>query len=238
MCLATVSDGFLAARVAKGDGFAFAELVRRYRRLIWGATQAPPAGVEAEDLRQEALLGLLVTCQRYDRNKGAFAALARRNVRQRVNGARHAARARKHLVLNEAVRDGDDATHQLAERAAAPRGSDPSVVVELRDELRQRVQACRDGTRRFSAEQVTRALALIAEGNTIKETALAIGASDDSVWKWAKRSGQPWAGRRRFTQHEISKVVALVRDGASLRQAGAAVGASNSAVLRWVRAAA
>src|SRR5688500_14317327 len=101
MSLRVVSDGFLAVRAARGGGVAFEELARRYRPLIGRATLDPPPGVDADDLRQEALLGLLDTCFRFNRGKGPFPALARRNVRQRVNRARYAARARKHLVLTD-----------------------------------------------------------------------------------------------------------------------------------------
>jgi transposase-like protein len=243
MSLDVVSDRYLAARAANGDGFAFAELARLYRRLIWSAAQFPPAGVGSEDLRQEALLGLLETCQRHDPAKGAFAALARLNVRQRVNRARFAAVARKHRVLSDAIadppRDADEQTEEIVERIAAPEGTDPARVVELRDALREHARArARDGRRRYSDDQLTRALALIAGGKTIKETAFAVGATRDSVAKWVRRSGQPHAGRRRFTSDEINRAVALVQNGASVRQAGVAVGASKPAVLRWLREAA
>jgi hypothetical protein len=239
MSLASVTDSYLAARVTKGDGVAFTELARRYRPLVWRATQQPPAGVEGEDLRQEALLGLLATCFTFDRAKGSFPALARLNVRQRVNRARCAAFARKHRVLSEALRDGDEPMRQLVHRVAAPEGADPARVVELRDELHQRARhRRRDRRRRYSDQQIAHALALLADGMTIKQTAFAVDAPVERVRAWARRAGQPHAGRRRFTSREVRTAVALVEGGASLRQAGSAVGASNAAVLRWVRDAA
>jgi transposase-like protein len=242
MSLCAVSDAFLAAHAAKGDGAAFGELARRYRPLIRRASWNPPAGVEVEDLRQEALLGLLATCFSHDPRKGAFAALARRNVRQRVNRARYAATARKHLVLNQALRDGDQPSRSLEEGRPAPQGWNPAVVVELRDTLRERVELARqprpDGRRRYSDEQITRALALLAEGRTIKQAAFAVGASREQVKRWADRAGQPYVGRRCFTPDEIRTAVELVHSGATLREAAAAVGASNATVLKWVRKAA
>ena len=59
MSLGTISDDFLAARAAGGDEAAFAELARRYRPLIGYDSVGPPAGIDVEDLRQAALLGLL-----------------------------------------------------------------------------------------------------------------------------------------------------------------------------------
>jgi transposase-like protein len=242
MSLQAVTDGYLAARVVKGDGVAFAELARRYRPLIGRATRWAPQGVEPEDLRQEALLGLLATCFAFDRAKGPFPVLARMKVRERVNRARHAAYANKHRVLSEAFRDGDEPMHQLAERTPAPEATGPARLVELREALREHAERARqprpDRRRRYSDEQRARALALIADGRTIKQTAFVVGVPSTTVQQWVKRAGQAHAGRRRFTPSEVSTAVALVHGGASLRQAGAAVGASSPAVLRWVRQAA
>jgi len=247
MTLDTVTDAFLARRAGAGDEAAFAELARRYRPLIGHLSSGPPSGVDVEDLRQEGLLGLLESCRLYDPMKGPFAALARRNVRWRVGSARRNACAGKHRVLSDATHDGEDPARWIAMRVRAPVASDPALVVELREELRERAErlrqparACRpDRRRRYSDEQVAHALGLIADGKTIKETAFAVGAPSDQVLRWVKRAGQPRpGGRRRFTPDEIHTAVALVTEGASLRQAAAAVGASSPAVLRWVRNAA
>jgi hypothetical protein len=247
MSLCTVTDAFLAARAAAGDEAAFAELARRYRPLLGRVTTGPPAGVEVEDLRQEALIGLFDTCRLHDPAKGPFAALAKRNVRWRVSRARARARTVKHRLLTHAARDGDDPSRWLAQRLPAPAGSDPARVAELRDELREHAERAHkparrvtvDRRRRYSDEQVARALALIADGNTIKQAAFAVGARSDQVGRWIKRAGQPrLAGRRRFTRQEIRQAVALVHAGASLRQAGAAVGTTGPTVLRWLRNAA
>jgi RNA polymerase sigma factor (sigma-70 family) len=246
MSLEAVTDGFLAMQAASGDGAAFAELARRYRPLILHVTSLRTLGVEVEDARQVALVGLFQACRHYQPGRGRFEGLASLRVRSVVRNARIEARTRKHRVLTEAFRDDDEPMRQLEQRAVACEGWDPALVVELRDELREHARRTRrrsdfpgrDLRRRYTDEQKARALALIAEGRTIKEVAFAVGASTYSVARWVKRSGQPRAGRRRYTQREVSEVVALVRSGASLRKAGATVGASNAAVLRWVRRAA
>ena len=247
MTLDTVTDAFLARRAAGGDQAAFAELARRYRPLIGRLSSGPPLGVDIDDLRQEGLLGLLETCRLHDPSKGPFAALARKNMAWRVRGARRNACAGKHRVLSEAAHDAEDPLRWIAIRVPAPPGSDPALVVELREELRDRAALARqpkrarrpDRRRRYSDEDVMRALALIAEGRTIKEVAFAVGAPSDRVLRWVKRARQPRPGGRRcFTAEEIRTAVALVKSGASLRQAAAAVGASSPAVLRWVRKAA
>jgi hypothetical protein len=238
MSLCTVTDAFLAARAGEGDEAAFAELARRYRPLIINVAVAPPPGLAIEDLRQEALVALLATCLVYDRAKGSFAALASRNLRRAVNKARHRARALKHCVLSDALHDEQENGFALIR---APEGSDPARVVELRDELRERAElAGRPAKRRRSEpdEQITRALALIAEGHSIKQAAFAVGASRERVARWLARSEIPRPRPRRYTPDVIHTALALVQAGTSQRAAAAAVGATRSAVREWMRSAA
>ncbi len=240
MSLGKVSDAFLAVRAGKGDQAAFAELARRYRPLLDHFSAGPPAGVEVDDLRQEALLGLLDACKLHDPAKGPFPGLARMNVRWRVSSARSHARTAKHRLLTEAAHDADDPKLWLIEQVPS-RVADPAQVAELHNELREYARRTRkvDGRRRYSDGQVTRALALVADGKTPKEAAFAVGARRTAVHTWLKRAGQrPIAGRRHFTGAEIGRAVELVRDGATLRQAAAAVGTTGPTVLRWVRRAA
>jgi RNA polymerase sigma factor (sigma-70 family) len=245
MSLSDVRDEFLTARAARGDEVAFAELARRYRGLLGTAVRYQSAGLDSDDLCQAALIGLYFACRSFDPAHGCrFAGWAQRCVRQAILNALRWAHGRRQLVLTDALYDGedDDATRQLEERAAAPAGSDPAVVVALRDELRERVHAsrgCLDRRRRYSDEQVSRALALIAAGKTLKQAGWAVGAPPGHVARWVRRAGQRRrAGRRRYSQTEIDHALALVHAGASLRQAGAAVGATNVTVLRWLRKAA
>jgi DNA-directed RNA polymerase specialized sigma24 family protein len=242
MSLITITDEFLATRAASGDETAFAELARRYRPLLRHASRRPSAGLDVEDLRQEALLGLYETCRRYDPAKGPFTALATRNVRQRVQAACTSAWALKHRPLTDAVHDGDDPLQRLEALAPAPAGWDPAHVVGLRDELRFRVEADRRARRErrsrggYTDEHVDLALGMIKAGRTVKEAAFAVGAPRKTIHCWLKRAGvTPVVGRRRFTEEEIARALALVEQGASLTAAGAAVGASKNAVIRWVR---
>jgi RNA polymerase sigma factor (sigma-70 family) len=247
MSLHAVSDGFLAVRVAGGDGAAFAELARRYRPLILHVTRPRTLGLELEDACQEALFALYQACLKYDPERGRFRGLASLRVRSGVRNARIDARRPGQRLLTEAYRDGDEPTRQLAERTAAPEGSDPARAIILRDELRQHAQRTRrkanapggDLRRRYSDEQIAHALALLDEGKRLKQAALEVGAPANRLARWAKRAGQPrTAGRRRYGPTEVRAAVALVHNGKSLRQAAAAVGATNATVLRWVRKAA
>jgi len=243
MSLAHVRDEFLAGRAGRGDEAAFAELARRYRGLLGTAVPYRSAAIEPDDLRQEALIGLHFACRSFDPSRGCrFPGWARWCVQQAILGALQRAQGRRHRMLTDALHDGEDATRQLEHRVAAPPGSNPAVVVALRDELRERVHASRrrvDRRRRYSDEQISGALALIADGKTLKEAGWAVGVPADRVACWVRRAGQPRpAGRRRYSQTEIAHALALVDAGASLRQAGAAVGATNATVLRWLRQAA
>jgi RNA polymerase sigma factor (sigma-70 family) len=204
MTLCTVSDAFLAARVRAGDEAAFVELARRYRPLIFSAAAGPPAGVDVDDLRQAGLIGLHAACAAFEPGLGSFSAFARRGVRWRVGCARQAARRHKHGVLSFALHDGEEPLQLVVERLRAPEGSDPARVVELRDELRHRVEtARRDRLQRrrrgYTVEQVERAVSVIAEGRTVKQVALAIGAPRKTVHDWLKSAGVTPV--RRSAQH-------------------------------------
>jgi DNA-directed RNA polymerase specialized sigma24 family protein/transposase-like protein len=241
MSLVGVRDQFLAARASRGDAAAFAELARRYRRLLWAVSNHPPAGLEPEDLHQEALLGLFAACRRSAQLPGLwFPWLARRHVRWAVAAACTKACRGKHQLLSHAKRDGEEVGQQLENRAAAPAASDPAVVVELRDELRERARPITrranapggDLRRRYSDQQVARAVELIGEGKTLKEAAFAVGAPVCQVERWVKRAGvKRTGGRRRYTEAEKAHALALVDAGLSLAKAGAAVGATGPTVL-------
>jgi hypothetical protein len=254
MSLEPVRDEFLATRASRGDGAAFAELVRRYRRLLVSASMYPPPGVEFEDLRQEALIGLFEACRRKASAPtgpgfAGFAWFARRYVRWRVAKARVHARTRKHHVLSRATVRDPEAWQRVELSAAAPAASDPAIVVELRDELRElanrpslrAVPGVRgdDGRRRYTNEQIDHALELVKQGQTLQQAALAVGANEDQVGRWVNRAGvRRTGGRHYYTEAEIAHALALVEAGASLAKAGAAVGATGPTVLRWRRNAA
>ena len=102
--LRSVGDSVLAARAARGDGPAFAELERRYRGLIWQTIGRPAFGLTYEDQRQEALIGLYAACRAHDpAHGGRFGGLATVCVRRRVWAARKRARQPNHRILSEAV---------------------------------------------------------------------------------------------------------------------------------------
>jgi transposase-like protein/DNA-directed RNA polymerase specialized sigma24 family protein len=254
MSLEHLRDEFLAARASRGDGAAFAELARRYRPLIVSASMDPPPGVEFEDLRQEALIGLFAACRRKARTPdgaglAGFAWFARRYVRWRVIKARTHARTRKHHMLSHATVRDDEAWQRVELSAPAPAASDPAVVVQLRDELRELAKRPSlralpgvggdDRRRRYTNEQIDLALELVKQGQTLQQAALAAGVTEDQVGRWVRRAGvQRTAGRHYYTDAEKAHALALVDAGASFAKAGAAVGATHSTVYKWRQKAA
>ena len=254
MSLVGVRDEFLAARASRGDGAAFAELARRYHRLLCAASVYPPPGLEFEDLRQEALLGLFEACRRQaSATQGpgfaGFAWFARRYVRWRVIKARTHARTRKHDVLSGATVKDQEAWQRVELSAPAPAASDPAVVVQLREELREVANRpslralpgvrSDDRRRRHTNEQIDQALNLVEQGQTLQQAALAVAANAEQVRRWVKRSGVTrTAGRRYYTEAEKAHALALVGAGASLAKAGAAVGATGPTVYKWRQKAA
>jgi hypothetical protein len=170
-------------------------------------------------------------------------------VRWRVAKAREHARTRKHHVLSRATLKDQDAWQRVALSAPAPAASDPAVLVQLRDQLRELANRpslralpgvrSDDRRRRYTNEQIDHALELINEGHTLQQAAIAAGATEDQVGRWVKRAGvQRTAGRHYYTEAEKAHALALVERGVSLAKAGAAVGATGPTVLRWRRKAA
>ena len=95
-------------------------------------------------------------------------------------------------------------------------------MVELRDQLRERAELARqpkrasrrDLRRRYSDEQLKRALELIAEGKTLKRDGLRPSARPGPESRnRCERAGVQHAGPRRYSPTEIRHAVALVRDG-------------------------
>jgi RNA polymerase sporulation-specific sigma factor len=79
--------------------------LRRYQPLVRATTHRVrlPAGVDRDDIAQEARIGLLRAVQGWQPERGAFAAFARRCVRNQILHALDSAGAEKHKLLSHAV---------------------------------------------------------------------------------------------------------------------------------------
>jgi transposase len=122
----------------------------------------------------------------------------------------------------------------VVERIRAPEGCDPAHVVELRERA-ELAHRARRGRRRRADEQITRALALIVDGYSIKQAAFTAGVSRERVARWLARSGLPRPRPRKHMPEQIRTALALVEAGASRRAAAAAVGASKSGIQHWLK---
>src|SRR3954469_23043310 len=220
MSLDTVSDGYLAQRAAQGQGAAFAELARRYGNVINGATHWPPAPYTREDLRQEALVGLLQACRAHERGR-PFGPLAATCVRNRVRMARtHAARGKERVLtgafgLHErGERDG----LTLAERLPARDGIDPLRVVEAREQLQRISAALRALSPRYRAalaSQGTATAGVRYHARRRLQQLLDRGVGTDSP---ARLEGGG------YSREQVERALSLVRQGTPAGEAAAAIG--------------
>lgn len=103
--MADFTDGQLASLVIGGDSYAFVELTARYLSLIKAkAAHFRSAMLEADDLCQEGLMGLLNAARTYDSAGGAsFKTYAGVCISNRMIMACRAAASRKNLPLHNFV---------------------------------------------------------------------------------------------------------------------------------------
>lgn len=135
----SMTDATLAAPVLAGDGQAFAELAHRYRELIGFTTRNPAEGHDVDDERQEALLALREACRIYNPARGSFGAIATVRVRSRVWNSRRNRILTDALHLEHRAVEEDESDSTLADTIADREGTDPARVIELREELRERM---------------------------------------------------------------------------------------------------
>lgn len=70
--MGNLTDGELVARVRQGNQEAFSELISRYYGLLqWKISGYRKLGIDADDLLQEAALGLLDSVMSFQEGKGA-----------------------------------------------------------------------------------------------------------------------------------------------------------------------
>ncbi len=163
--LSACEDGQLAALVRSGDSEAFAELTERYAFSI-RARVSPyhAAGVEAEDLCQEGLLGLLFAAETFDPAHGSsFRTYAGVCISNRIIMAYRSAVGTKNKPLSNFISlSGEDAPDFPADCSA-----DPQTLVDDRESI--------EAARRRLGELLTpmelRALSLFLGGSSYREIA-------------------------------------------------------------------
>lgn len=135
---ATLSDEELCAFAKKGDAQAVDLLIGRYRGLIdRRSRRMQGCGLEADDLRQEGLLGLLGAIRGFDAGQQrAFGAYAGRCILNRMLNALKALQTNKQLPLFDYL-SLEEAGPQLP---LADGGEDPQEVLIRREERQVRMQ--------------------------------------------------------------------------------------------------
>lgn len=134
-CMKSYNDSRLAALVREGNSDAFLELTSRYMTLI-RAKAAPfhSTMLEADDLCQEGLLGLLDAVRSYREERGAsFRTYAGTCITNRIIMAYRWAVGGKNLPLNDFVPLNEDGASY---RGIAEENADPEKMLVDEENLR------------------------------------------------------------------------------------------------------
>ncbi len=104
MTMKNTTDEELVERYKKGEAEAFEELYLRYNKLINAFARSYfLVGGDEDDIKQEAMLGLVGAIMTFDESKGKFGTFAYMCIKSRVLNAVNAALGEKHKSLNDAV---------------------------------------------------------------------------------------------------------------------------------------
>lgn len=136
------SDAELVRLARRGDDLALADLLTRHRGFA--RTKARTyflVGAEAEDLVQEAMIGLYKAVRDFDPDRDvAFRSFAEVCVTRQLITAIKAANRHKHGPLNASIsldrRRGPDDERALGDTLAAPRAQDPAELVISAERIR------------------------------------------------------------------------------------------------------
>ena len=96
-------DEELAAMVKNGDGAAFDVLMERFMPYLRFKSRVYfCAGIESDDLLQEARIGLYIACVNYNKSRNTlFSTFAQLCISRRINSAKRRAFSMKNSMLNE-----------------------------------------------------------------------------------------------------------------------------------------
>lgn len=185
--LRNTPDQLLVSRFRSGDENALRELARRYRGLVKAkARRYFVAGGDAQDLEQEALIGLYKAARDYQpQREVSFSAFANVCVTRQVLSAVRSAGRLKHGPLNDSMSTAvplfaDD--DQLELEWEDPQQSDPAEQFEDREEL----QLVREAVEELLSDEEQQVVALYASGKSYDEIAEALGRGS----KWVDNALQ------------------------------------------------
>lgn len=133
--MGNLTDGELVAKVRQGDQEAFNELTSRYYQLLqWKAFGYRRPDVDADDLMQEAVLGLLDATLSFQQGKNAsFETYASVCIKNRLLTFFRAAARQKNIPFHSLV--GDFPEEAVSETDAG--ANNPETVMIRRENLQQ-----------------------------------------------------------------------------------------------------
>jgi RNA polymerase sporulation-specific sigma factor len=186
-----MEDSALIEAAQRGDQLAFERLLRRYQRSLDAhASRFYLAGGDADDLVQEARIGLMKAVRFYRGGRGSsFRTFAELCVSRQLAGAVTAARRAKHRPLNEAAR-GDQADRALA--AVPDRGNALDQLV-TRDRLGDLVRQAREFSE-LERNVLGHAIAGWSSGEAARRLGLPRRSTDNALQR-AKRKLHGWQER-------------------------------------------
>lgn len=182
--LTSQPDADLARLFQEGDADALDVLLTRYRRFARSRSRSYfLMGGDAEDLEQEALIGLYKAVRDYrPEHEVAFRPFAELCITRQLLSAIKTANRQKHQPLNTSVsihgsRD-DDEGHSLEERLPAPSATEDPLERLVGDE---QVEALARSMASDLSELETRVLKLYVAGRSYVEIAEEVGRHAKSV---------------------------------------------------------
>lgn len=131
----TMKDEELAVLARKGSEQAFSQLVHRFVPMIKRQVISVRCSqVEAEDLAQEGLLGLLAAVRTFDSDMASFRTYASVCVRNRIVSAVRGSGISRHIPKSELVSidDGEETSLTIADSTEDP----AQLVVQKEEALR------------------------------------------------------------------------------------------------------
>ena len=178
-------DDLLVARFHDGDEEAVKVLLGRYRRLARARSRCYfLVGADADDIEQEALIGLYKAARDYRPDRQAsFRAFAEICITRQVITAVKTATRRKHQPLNQyvsisGVGSGDEASDRsLEDLLDDHRMADPADTVVLNERLACMRQSMAEMLSRLEVE----VLRLYVEGQSYQEISLQLGRRVKSI---------------------------------------------------------
>lgn len=174
------SDEQLVSLVDSGSGDAFAELTARYMALV-RAKAAPlrSSALEADDLCQEGLMGLLNAVHGYRPDSGAsFRTYAGTCISNRMITACRAAASRKNLPLNNFVSlDEETEDRSIGPQFASSQITNPETLLIDRENL----ETIRNRIEKNLSKMEQRVLSLYLGGCSYAEIAEKLELSEKAV---------------------------------------------------------